>query len=507
MSGPGARAVRWALLVGLLSGWAAGAQELERVTVSDPAELEGLLGEQWYGVYFQGVKSGWARTRLVRGGTPEAPLFLHQSAFQAELTANGQRTRFELHEEQVYDARPPFLLRGALTRMRQDESGAERRLEPRPGERGGWRMVASVDGGPPQTVDLPGFEYGLADELAASLWVRRRPAAGARLAHPRLEADRGELHTEVLTVQAVEERRAAGVPFTVWRVKWVGQRDEQGAQLLDGRGVVLAADMQGVCEMRLEPEAVAREPGAAADLFAQGQVPLTRPPGSAPLGDGADLVRLRLRVTAEGGGELALPTGALPTGTWQAVEPEPQGGLSLTVDVRGGARAAASPQEIEAARRPLASGPEEAAALEALARQAVGDAATPAEQVARLVAFVAEWVEDAWEPGALTLSQLLQRRRGDCTEHAALFTALARALGLPARTVAGLCWMGDAAGTFGGHAWSEVVLDGAWTPVDPTRGQTRIDAGHVRLGHEGGPSGLSLRGKLRFELLEARRGE
>lgn len=485
------------LVVGLAAASVpARAQDLERVQLRDPSELEGLLGEQWYGVYFQGIKSGWAHTRCARGGTPESPVFVHTSEFKAELRSNGQQTAFELREEQIYEGRPPYGLRGAVSHMVQDQARAERRLEPRPG---GWSLVASVDGGAPRAVNVPAFDYTLVDELAASLWIRRRPAVGARLVHPSLQVDQGELHTEIVTVQALEERRTEGVALPVWRVKWVNQADESGTQLLDAQGVVLTADMQGVCEMRLEPEAQAKQLQASGDLFQAGRVALDRPLDDPPPGSPSRLVRLRLRVEGEARDRVR-------AGPLQQVEPAGEA-LLLTVDVKQGPRPPASVEEQQAALRSLAADPDEAARLLALARQAVGDARTPAEQVQRLVHFVAGYLADAYELGSLSLTQVIERKRGDCTEHAALFTALARAAGIPARTVLGVAWLGDAARAFGGHNWCEVVLDGAWLPVDPTLDQDPIDAGHVRLGQEGGPSGLGSRDALRFTLIDLQREE
>jgi transglutaminase-like putative cysteine protease len=72
--------------------------------------------------------------------------------------------------------------------------------------------------------------------------------------------------------------------------------------------------------------------------------------------------------------------------------------------------------------------------------------------------------------------QVLESRRGDCNEHTVLFVALARALGLPARTAVGLVYLN---GSFYYHAWPEVWLD-EWVAVDPTFGQTPADAAHLR---------------------------
>ena len=72
--------------------------------------------------------------------------------------------------------------------------------------------------------------------------------------------------------------------------------------------------------------------------------------------------------------------------------------------------------------------------------------------------------------------QVLEERRGDCNEHTVLYVALARALGLPARTAAGLVYL---RGHFYYHAWPEVWL-GRWVAVDPTFDQFPADASHLR---------------------------
>lgn len=72
--------------------------------------------------------------------------------------------------------------------------------------------------------------------------------------------------------------------------------------------------------------------------------------------------------------------------------------------------------------------------------------------------------------------QVLESGQGDCNEHTVLYVALARALGLPARTAVGLVYV---AGAFYYHAWPEVWL-GRWVAVDPTWGQHPADAAHLR---------------------------
>ncbi len=76
-------------------------------------------------------------------------------------------------------------------------------------------------------------------------------------------------------------------------------------------------------------------------------------------------------------------------------------------------------------------------------------------------------------PNAL---EVLQTRRGDCNEHTVLFNALARAAGIPAKTVVGVVYL---RGAFYYHAWSEVWL-GDWVSLDSVLNQFPADATHVK---------------------------
>ena len=78
-----------------------------------------------------------------------------------------------------------------------------------------------------------------------------------------------------------------------------------------------------------------------------------------------------------------------------------------------------------------------------------------------------------------SVEETIAQRIGDCTEFAQLFTALATAAELPARTVVGLAYH-ESSQTFGIHAWNEVLLeDGSIRVIDPTWNQIRADATHI----------------------------
>jgi hypothetical protein len=115
------------------------------------------------------------------------------------------------------------------------------------------------------------------------------------------------------------------------------------------------------------------------------------------------------------------------------------------------------------------------AAEEMAAWRAVGRN-DPKRIVGRLTMGVYERLEKEITFSVPNAAQVLSAGRGDCNEHTVLFVALARALGLPARTAVGLVFANDA---FFYHAWPEVWL-GQWVAVDPTFGQVPADAAHLR---------------------------
>lgn len=95
----------------------------------------------------------------------------------------------------------------------------------------------------------------------------------------------------------------------------------------------------------------------------------------------------------------------------------------------------------------------------------------------RLLAWVATEVETTPNPGLPNARRALRTRKGDASDRAILFVALARSAGLEARPVAGIVAQER---TWNRHAWAEVRL-GGWVPADPTFGTFPAGAGYVRL--------------------------
>lgn len=101
-------------------------------------------------------------------------------------------------------------------------------------------------------------------------------------------------------------------------------------------------------------------------------------------------------------------------------------------------------------------------------------------------------------PSAL---DVLKVKVGDCNEHATLFVALCRSVGIPSKLCAGIVY---SQGSFYYHAWSDVFV-GRWISVDPTMNQFPADATHIRF-VEGGLDKqleiIKLIGVLKLEVLD-----
>lgn len=108
------------------------------------------------------------------------------------------------------------------------------------------------------------------------------------------------------------------------------------------------------------------------------------------------------------------------------------------------------------------------------------------ERADRLTRYVNALLEKKPTVSLPSAREVLRTKVGDCNEHTALYVAMARSIGIPARISVGLVFMH---GAFYYHAWPEVyIAEGArgyWLPVDPTLNQFPADTTHLRLARDG----------------------
>ena len=300
-----------------------------------------------------------------------------------------------------------------------------------------------------------------------------------------------------LEVQARELVRSAGRPVPAFRVEGRLAGITTRTWITDVGEVVREESPMGLIVVRETPEqaqALAVPGAIQTDLLeAAALVPVT----PRRIDDPTTVARLRLRIDGLEALDPADLEGAGQSASGGAIE------IRDARDLRPGP----APADLAPFLRPEPFLESDAPEIVAEAQKAAGAPAPPRLRAERLVRHVHAILEKKPTVSLPSALEVLKTRIGDCNEHTALYVAMARSLGLPARIAVGLVYL---RGAFYYHAWPEVWVEesrgrGLWLPVDPTLNQFPADATHVRLtrgGLERQAAILGLVGRARLEVLD-----
>jgi hypothetical protein len=135
------------------------------------------------------------------------------------------------------------------------------------------------------------------------------------------------------------------------------------------------------------------------------------------------------------------------------------------------------PDELKEFLAPSALLQSDDAKIIAAAQAAIGGEKNAWLAAQRLERFVhAHVTKKSYGVAFASAAEVLDHQEGDCSEHAVLLAALARAAGIPARLAIGVLYL---QGKLAGHLWSEVSIDGEWYALDGTLGLGFAAASHV----------------------------
>ncbi len=125
------------------------------------------------------------------------------------------------------------------------------------------------------------------------------------------------------------------------------------------------------------------------------------------------------------------------------------------------------------------------------------------ETARALAAWTADRLKDTIDDGGGALASM-KSRVGNCQTHARLYTALARAVGIPTRFVSGMVYQEGKGFLY--HSWAESFLGGSWVAVDPTYNQLPADPTHLKFFEGHTPDELSpiiaIIGKIRATVVK-----
>ncbi|MGI9014228.1 MAG: transglutaminase-like domain-containing protein [Phycisphaerales bacterium] len=446
----------------------------------------------WYGVYVQGNKVGTAQASAERvvdvDGVPAVRSLLDATM---NLRAMGEDVTIEFSYEILFDAQPPYAFRAMHVRELMGDQGREVhvvRSNPGGDTQPGGDMIATItEAGQTSTRNLGELDHSIHDYFATDIWMKTQPTVGDAITYPSFDLNSLRMMSETATVTGIEHAMAGGVPLTCFTLDIADSNDDAYEVVVDEHGTWLTLDFGGMARFQLEPEAIAKQRDASVDLFISNLVKLDQ-----PLGDVTTIRTLVLEVDDETAERIGSASG-------QMIDRDPHTGRALLIlghEYREAADEAAIRRALEATIESPADHPD----IKALAEQAVAGKTTIEEKVQALIDFVDTFVHDDYNANQLSVLDILRVKRGDCSEHAALFTALARAVGIPCRGVEGLVYIGDEHQSLGGHAWNEVVLDGYWQPVDPTWGERNINPSHIRFPTDGRGGSMAMSAMPRMRM-------
>lgn len=171
-----------------------------------------------------------------------------------------------------------------------------------------------------------------------------------------------------------------------------------------------------------------------------------------------------------------------PTDRRQSLRTNPDGTILLHVKSSAAPSSESNPQppgpEYLAANPVINS--EDSRVIE-LSRKATQGVSDPWGKAVAINSWVSQNLKEKnFETSFATAKDVARDLTGDCSEHAVLAAAMNRAAGIPSRVVIGLVYAEKLEG-FGYHMWVEAYINRDWVALDPTFGQSEVDAVHIKL--------------------------
>jgi hypothetical protein len=463
--------------------------------VAHPAHAQAPAGVQktWRAVLFDGRKVGWALTEreVAADGSIRSAEVMELEIQREEISIS----MYSLEETTESADGDPQSFRAEIRTAGQELRYTSRLTAPR-------KFAVTLDGAGAtrqQTLELP--EHALFFE-------------GQRRA---LKAGIG-VHGKIIAIDAFVPSQLAVIPLeTTFKHRRRIELFQDEAELTEVEQLVrypegpmqvaafvddefnaqrIRMDLAGMkVELLACDEQCARAPNQPLDFLDRLVLSAPRALTAAEL---SQSLRLQVRIS---GSDIAPAT----TGH-QSVHSMGPGKFELRIDPNQSRR---DEEVLDLYREPSAWVQSDSVLLRDLARQATEGGKDDLARMRKAEAFVRKYIfGKTLSVGYASALEVATTRQGDCTEHALLLTAIARASGIPARVATGLAYVpgfGDREHVFVPHAWTEAWVEGSWRGFDAAL--DGFDAGHIALAvGDGDPvryfAGVALLGRLQIESIE-----
>lgn len=416
------------LLAGVALSWAHNQREPQwRIA-------QGMAGQHWYRLGLETAHIGYLASQT-RPGSNGGWIFSSDLRF-----AMSESAPVQIQQTLSFGPSAPYPLLRADYSLRRGSNQLLVNAVAKDGQTGNYQVQLSRNG--TESSEITQWSYTLGDYLAFETWLQdTKPGPGSRLTIRSLDLERLRLTPKVMQL---EDQSEAG-----YRVSNSAPQSDSSIEL-QPNFVPKRMQLAGLFELEQSTQAQALAPRSALQ-HASYFVSLDK-----PLRNHSELTQLQLEPQPSSDNSWPSPLILNSNSISSSAEPAAHD-LQATADY-----------------------PIHDARLQTLLGSL--DLADDAQQnTERLTRFVHNFLTYKNQINSTPVLDLLDRPQGDCSEYAELFTSLARAAGIPSRTVYGLAYTDEPSPALSFHAWNEAWINDHWLSVDPTWNQVSVDATHLLL--------------------------
>lgn len=425
------------------------------------------LGEHWYEVMFAGLRVGRVkkeRSIRIQKGQPVYRFTLDE---EVRLQILGTTNNVKRYEEKIFSSQPPHSL---LSYTFVEKSG-RKKLSVQIRRTGSGKFEYTLTQGKRQgRQTLYGQYYTLEDELDLEMWLQVEPDIGESDKFYQLIPGIPELVAVTARVHDVTDEQIDGKKTKLYEIHTTKDNARLGHYKFYENGQLLFMSGVDLSEYYLRKQKPPLPASDSVDIYTHNIVPITQ-----TIGKLDKIKRLKLSISGPRVELLETYPGQQVTCCEKSDRCQVVIGREDGDNSAGNVLRADIEKYSKATPRIMSDNPK----IVRMAKEAVGDATLINDRIEKLVQFVGDYLSGEYVFNT-TIIDLLEDKKGDCSEHALLFAALARSQNIPCREVSGLIYMGDWCQGFGLHGWNEVIVDGRWRGVDASHDSSVLQPIYIR---------------------------
>lgn len=428
----------------------------------------------------------------------------------SKIIKRGDSDFFEQKMETLFKATKrgkPFIDKSTLTRLFNLDGNGELTSVEQVNERDGATYTSAVikqgekyletssGGKSTKSITIEPPKTSLDNDKQLGDWLKSSPKAGDEFDYKSSDFNGGEFNEHNSHYKYISKRDLIlnGVATTIHTLEQRDDRDDEVTRYdCDNNGRLIRGNL-GPITFRLEEEDTARKlDSEGVDLIEASSVPT-----NVRMGDPRKLKQVLLKISGI--------KYNLPNSQRQLQTTDGKGGGWVTLMINRDFQSAdKDPLSKEQLSKYLKSTPtiqSDNDLIKAKAQEITAGQETPKDKAKHIQEWVHNLIGKDVNRNSNTALEVLERKAGDCTEHALLFNALARAAGIPSREVTGLMYTQSPQPLFYWHAWNEIHDGKRWISVDPTWDEVFVDAGHLKISDDDTIKIANSFGKVKIEII------